>query len=153
DVELARQRVADALELLEPIESYWAFPGRHGFLRLTALFQDREYAAFNSLVHRISRALSSQSYRKSFVSLHLDEEAAIEEEERREGEARVDRPYFEVLCVDDMSAQEEETLRERLRAMRRDEDKFVYEIVVVPSFEDALIAVLFNFNVQACVLR
>jgi arginine decarboxylase len=153
DVELARQRVAESLELLEPIESYWAFPGRHGFLRLQALFQDHEYGAFNLLVHRISRALSSQSYRRSFVSLHLDEEAAIEEEERRETEGRVDRPYFEVLIVDDISAQEEETLRTRLRAMRRDEDKFIYELVVVPSFEDALIAVLFNFNIQACVIR
>ena len=77
DVELARQLVAEALDLLEPIESYWAFPGRQGFLRLQSLFQDREHAGFNDLVHRISRALSSQSYRRSFVSLHLDEEAAV----------------------------------------------------------------------------
>src|SRR6266581_2506078 len=153
DLELARGRVAETLDLLEPIESYWAFPGRHGFLRLLALFQDREYADFNDLVHRISRALSSQSYRKSFVSLHLDEEAAVAEEERRETEVRVDRPYFELLIVDDLSVQEEETLRQRLRSMRRDEDKFIYEIVVVPSFQDALIAVLFNFNLQACVIR
>src|SRR5438552_11876344 len=152
-LELARARVAETRDLLEPIESYWAFPGRHGFLRLLALFQDREYADFNDLVHRISRALSSQSYRKSFVSLHLDEEAAVEEEERRETEVRVDRPYFELLIVDDLSLQEEETLRKRLRSMRRDEDKFIYEIVVVPSFQDALIAVLFNFNLQACVIR
>src|SRR5206468_1384864 len=153
DVELARARVAETLDLLEPIESYWAFPGRHGFLRLLSLFQEREYAGFDDLVHRISRALSSQSYRKSFVSLHLDEEAAVEEEERRETEVRVDRSYFEVLIVDDLSAQEEETLRQRLRSMRRDDDKFIYELVVVPSFQDALIAVLFNFNLQACVIR
>ena len=111
DVELARKRVADALDLLEPIESYWAFPAGRAFQRLLSLFQDREYGGFNDLVHRISRALSSQSYRRSFVSLHLDEEAAVEEEERRETEVRVDRPYFEVLIVDDLSAQEEETLR------------------------------------------
>src|SRR5438876_6958227 len=93
DVELARKRVLETLDLLEPIESYWAFPGRQGFLRLTTLFQDREYDGFNDLVHRISRALSSQSYRSSFVSLHLDEQPAVEEEQRRETEVRVDRPY------------------------------------------------------------
>jgi len=153
DVELARKQVAEALDLLEPIESYWAFPGRQGFLRLQSLFQDREYAGFNDLVHRISRALSSQSYRRSFVSLHLDEEAAVEEEQRKETEVRVDRPYFEVLIVDELSAQEEDSLRQRLHGMRRDDDKFLYEIVVVPSFQDALIAVLFNFNLQACVIR
>ena len=37
--------------------------------------------------------------------------------------------------------------------MRRPEDSFVYDVVVVPSFEDALIAVLFNHNVQAVVIR
>src|SRR5216110_1824064 len=153
DIELARERVLETLDLLEPIESYWGFPGRQGFLRLMTLFQDREYDGFNDLVHRISRALSSQSYRKSFVSLHLDEEAAVEEEERRETEVRVDRPYFEVLVVDDLSTQEEDSLRQRLHSMRRDDDKFIYEIVVVPSFQDALIAVLFNFNLQACVIR
>jgi arginine decarboxylase len=153
DIEVARKQVAEALDLLEPIESYWAFPGRRGFQRLQSLFQDREYGGFNDLVHRISRALSSQSYRKSFVSLHLDEEAAVEEEQRRETEVRVDRPYFEVLIVDELSEQEEDALRERLHGMRRDDDKFIYEIVVVPSFQDALIAVLFNFNLQACVIR
>src|SRR2546427_3772268 len=153
DADLPRDPVAETLDLLEPIEIYWAFPGRQGFLRLMTLFQDREYGGFNELVHRISRALSSQSYRRSFVSLHLDEEAAVEEEERRETEVRVDRPYFELLIVDDLSVQEEDTLRQRLRSMRRDEDKFIYEIVVVPSFQDALIAVLFNFNLQACVIR
>ena len=50
------------------------YPGRTDVL--LALFQEREYASFNDLVHRISRALSSQSYRKSFVSLHLDEKWA-----------------------------------------------------------------------------
>jgi arginine decarboxylase len=153
DITQARQLTAVALELLEPIESYWAFPGRQGFLRLLTLFQEREYTSFNELVHRISRALSSQSYRKSFVSLHLDEQAAIEEEEQRETQARVDRPYFEVLVVDELSNQEEDALRDRVHAMRREDDKFIYEIVVVPSFQDALIAVLFNFNLQACVIR
>src|SRR5437867_3081800 len=153
EVELARQRVAETLDLLEPIESYWAFPGRLGFQRLQSVFQDREHAGSNERVHRISRALSSQSYRRSFVSLQLDEEAAVEEEERRESEVRTDRPYFEGLIVDELSTQEEDALRQRLHGMRRPEDKFIYELVVVPSFEDALIAVLFNFNVQACVIR
>src|SRR5207249_8326768 len=153
DVEVPRGRVAETLDLLEPIESYWAFPGRQGFQRLLGLFQDRDYAGFNGLVHRISRALSSQSYRTSFVSLHLNEDEAIEEEQRREAEVRDARPYFELLIVDELSAQEEDSLRDRLLQMRRLEDKFIYDIVVVPSFEDALIAVLFNFNVQACVIR
>ncbi len=37
--------------------------------------------------------------------------------------------------------------------MRRTEDAFIYEPVVVPSLEDALIGILFNHNVQAVVVR
>lgn len=153
DVELARQRAAETLNLLEPIESYWAFPGRQGFQRLLNAFQARAFGDFNELVHRITRALSSQSYRRSQISFHLGEEDADAEDDLREAEERIERPYFEVLIVDDMSAHDEELLRERLRKMRRADDKFIYEIVIVPSFQDALIAVLFNFNLQACVIR
>jgi len=58
-----------------------------------------------------------------------------------------------VLIVEDMTAEQETALREELRKLRRSEDEFVYELVVVPSFEDAVVAVLFNFNLQACVIR
>ena len=37
--------------------------------------------------------------------------------------------------------------------MRRPEDAFIYEPVMVPSVEDALIAILFNHNIQAVVIR
>ena len=37
--------------------------------------------------------------------------------------------------------------------MRKAEDKFAYELVFVPSVEDALIAVMFNHNIQSVVIR
>jgi arginine decarboxylase len=49
-------------------------------------------------------------------------------------------PYFEVLVVDDMPAEEEESLRRQVRNERRPDDDFVYDVVVVPTFEDALVA-------------
>ena len=55
-------------------------------------------------------------------------------------QARTDRPYFEVLVVEDMTDEQERSLREELRRWRRPDDPFVYEIVVVPSFDDALMA-------------
>src|SRR6185312_7591310 len=84
---------------------------------------------------------------------HLDREPlngadALSLEHNRET-----RPYFEVLIVDDMTGAQERALREDLRRLRRRDDAFVYEVVVVPSFEDASMAVLLNFNLQACVIR
>src|SRR6202044_2794176 len=63
------------------------------------------------------------------------------------------RPYFEVLVVEDMTEDQERALREELRRWRRPHDQFIYEIVVVPSFDDALMAARLNFRLQACVVR
>ena len=43
-------------------------------------------------------------------------------------------------------------IRETFRRLRRAEDDFVYEPVVVGSFEDAVLAVVFNPNLQAVVI-
>ncbi|MDX1653733.1 MAG: ornithine decarboxylase [Candidatus Competibacteraceae bacterium] len=164
DTERLKKQVADQLDLLQPIESYWAFPGRRAYNRLYELFEAGEFDDLNTLVSRINRALGSQSYRKRYVPLL---EPAEEQAEERlsegyapeggygygAGDEQPGRPYFEVLVVDDMSPEDEEAFKTGLRRMRRSEDKFVYEVVVVPSFEDALIAVLFNYNIQACVIR
>ena len=52
-----------------------------------------------------------------------------------------------------MSAAEEDALRRRVISKRNADDPFIFDIVVVPSFEDALIATLINFNLQAVVIR
>ena len=153
-----RKRVRAGLELLEPIDSYWAFPSRHDFDTLNELYGKRRYEQLAKLISRINRAISSQSYRNRQVSLALGEEEDEAQElgeavEERIAQAYRSRPYFEVLVVDTISPKEEEQLKAGLRRLRRAEDRFVYEVVVVPSFEDALIAVLFNFNIQTVVIR
>ncbi|MBT8475228.1 MAG: ornithine decarboxylase, partial [Alphaproteobacteria bacterium] len=63
------------------------------------------------------------------------------------------RPYFEVLVVDSVNEHQERFLRSNLHRVRRAEDPFIYEAVVVPSLEDALMGILFNYNVQAVIVR
>ncbi len=153
-----RKLVRQGLELLEPIDSYWAFPSRHDFDTLNELYGKRRYEQLSKLVSRISRAISSQSYRRKQVSLELgeDDEEPVDASEaldERIAQSYRNRPYFEVLIVDTITPREEELLKAGLRRLRRAEDRFVYEAVVVPSLEDALIAVLFNFNIQTVVIR
>ncbi len=45
------------------------------------------------------------------------------------------------------------SLRRQLRDLRRPDDLFFYEIVVARSFEDALMAVTLNPDIQTCVVR
>jgi arginine decarboxylase len=143
------------LDVLAPMEVYWAFPGVQTFQHARRLFGAGKYDRLARLIAAINRALITDSYRNGgqWSAEHLDREPlngadALSLEHNRET-----RPYFEVLIVDDMTGVQERALREDLRRLRRRDDAFVYEVVVVPSFEDASMAVLLNFNLQACVIR
>ena len=53
------------------------------------------------------------------------EDDTYDHEVRPAAQARTDRPYFEVLVVEDMTDEQERSLREELRRWRRPDDPFV----------------------------
>ncbi|MCL7940271.1 beta-eliminating lyase-related protein [Halomonas sp. ATCH28] len=150
------------LTRLEIIEDYHAFPSKEDFRHLWSLFDRGEYGLLEKVVKRLVRALISESYRRRHVDLS-ETDADAEDMETLDALAQLRRghpasnssaqPYFELLIVDNLSAPEEEVVREAFHNMRRPEDRFVYDVVTVRSFEDALIAVLVNPNIQACLIR
>ena len=144
-----------AFDILGPIETYWAFPGIETFGSLRKLLEREEYGMLARAVCRIVRALMSGSYRRKHVALGLSVDDDREDDPLAEDLDSHDhvRPYFEILVVDDASPNDVRGLRAGLASMRRAEDSFIYEPVVVPSFEDGLIGVLFNHNIQAVVVR
>lgn len=154
------ERIRADLEMLEPIETYWAFPGMPTFRHLRRLLESDDYTGFSRIVSRIVRALVSNSYRRRAVALagrgegrNAEEEIERMPEADQEEEPASARPYFEVLVADALTDGEEDRIRTGLREIRRPEDRFSYEIVVAPSFEDALIAVLFNPTIQCCLIH
>jgi arginine decarboxylase len=146
-------RVRETLAALTPIESYWAFPGRRVFAELSNQIERGELARAHQAVRRIHRMLATQTYRHDTKALDNEGELPSMIETDTERQAQLARPYFEVLIVDEMSPSEEDALRLRVQRKRSADDHFVFEVVVVPSFEDALIATLVNFNLQAVVIR
>ncbi len=151
-----RKRIAQLFDALTVIEPYWAFPGMAAFDMLRRQFEhgNLDNAAFG--IHRVTRALTSGAYRRRHIPLERDiaDSDDHEDEAMLSPEARaLSKPYFEVLIVDDVNEQQERWLKTNMNRMRRHEDPFIYEPVVVPSVEDALIAVLFNHNIQAIVVR
>ncbi|MBT8412596.1 MAG: aminotransferase class I/II-fold pyridoxal phosphate-dependent enzyme [Octadecabacter sp.] len=155
---LAKDRAAanelfDALALIEP---YWAFPGMAVFDHLRRQLEHNNFEDLAFAVHRITRALTTGAYRRRSIPLERDsvDKDEHDDEAHLSPEARaLAKPYFEVLIVDNVSEQQERWLKSNVLRMRRVEDPFVYEALVVPSLEDALIAVLFNHNIQAIVVR
>ncbi len=150
--------ITERLVLLERIERYWAFPGT---LVCRELKRNMKRGAIHGLARRtanVARLLVSDAYRsqkhmdqRRSVEANLDEDAEhVSEIPKPQPDGR---PYFEVLLVDDLPPDEVSEARARLLAMQRDEDQFIYDVVIVPSAEDALIAVQFNHNIETCVLR
>jgi len=151
-----RKKIVQLFDALTVIEPYWAFPGMAAFDLLRRQFEhgNLDNAAFG--IHRVTRALTSGAYRRRHIPLERDlaDSDDHEDEALLSPEARaLSKPYFEVLIVDDVNEQQERWLKANMSRMRRHEDPFIYEPVVVPSLEDALIAVLFNHNIQAIVVR
>ncbi|HEY1969338.1 MAG TPA: hypothetical protein VGH89_15410 [Pseudonocardia sp.] len=146
------ERVRELVATLEPMEHYWGFPGHRRFLHAQRLLAAGDLGRFNRLVSDINGSLVHDSYRRGASEGPVaDREHTPDPGERQAGGES--RPYFEVLVVNEMTAAQEKRLREDLHALRRPEDEFIYELVVVPSFADAVTAALFNFNIQACVVR
>jgi hypothetical protein len=88
----------------------------------------------------------------SFDNINIHNED-LEDDDEHEYERDRRRPYFEVLIVDAMTANQAAQQTESLKSVRRDEDSFVYVPVFVHSLEDALIACLFNHNIQSVIIR
>ncbi len=146
----------DLFASLAPIELYWAFPGPGAVDYLRRLLEQKNYEELAFSVRRVVRALTTGAYRRRVIPLVRDEHDAdeVEDEATLPIEARaLSRPYFECLIVDSMADFQERWLRQSLSRMRRSEDGYIYEPVIVPSIEDALIAILFNHNIQTVVIR
>ncbi|NNF23509.1 MAG: aminotransferase class I/II-fold pyridoxal phosphate-dependent enzyme [Rhodobacteraceae bacterium] len=149
-------RIEELFESLAIIEPYWAFPGMSAFDHMRRQFEHRNYEELAFAVHRVTRALTTGGYRRRHIPLDRDGTDGEEHDDEAllSPEARaLSKPYFEILIVDNVNEDQERWLKSNVLRMRRHEDPFIYEAVVVPSLEDALIAVLFNHNIQAIVVR
>ncbi|MCV7354637.1 aminotransferase class I/II-fold pyridoxal phosphate-dependent enzyme [Mycolicibacterium fluoranthenivorans] len=148
----------DLLINLAPLEPYWAFPGSPQFAKIQRLFNAGAYDKFAHTVARINRALTTESYRTGDVdTAGADDTADLFPADPRTLESqpanRREQLYFEVLVVEKMTEAQERALRKEVRSWRRPDDEFVYELVVVGSGDEALIAARLNVNLQAVVIR
>ena len=108
-VEPLADTVAEALAVLAPIERFWAFPGMRAFYRVRRLFATGKYDRCATMVARINRPLATDSYRGS-QTWDADAEDDTRDREPSQADqagARPQRPYLEVLIVEDMTEDQE----------------------------------------------
>ncbi len=140
------------LGTLRVIESYWAFPGLDTINELNNLLQMEEYVMLSKAAADISRLMISEDYRHHPGALdHIG--SIISENEDFSTEKRNRKKYFEVLFTDNLTPKEENEIKEKLTDVQEEKDPFNYRTVFAKSFQDSLIALFFNSNIQVCVIR
>jgi arginine decarboxylase len=147
-----KAQARQALGLLQAIELYWALPGLDTVARLWAALESGKYRSGLELLQELSHLLPAGGAGPE----HRSESRPgpeLPDEDAGEGQVAAERPRFEVLVVDELTDEEAEALKADMAAQRRPSDDFAYEITVVPSYEDALVALLLNPAIQACILR
>ncbi len=147
-----QQEVLQLLEESRSVEGYFAFPGMSKLNSLQEKLDRQEHTALSHQVSEITRQLVSDRYRSN-PNFFEDEEMTSESTENGELQQGTSKNYFEVLFVEDISPKEESKLRHDLKDLCGSNEQFNYGIVVQRSFEDAMIALLFNYNIQAVVVR
>lgn len=155
DVAKLRGAADKLLSELAPIEELNGYPGPHLMAQVQERLHASDWSGLSRLVARISGALLANSYRDDAASWSADDEGEAQLPDILPpslGRGQSRKPYFEILIVASGDRSTWPALRETFRRLRREEDSFIYEPVVVGSFEDAVLATLFNFNLQSVVL-
>lgn len=144
---------ARLLEQLKALESVQAFPGLRLMRALEERVQSSDAHGTVRLVQRVSTALMSRGYRSEAGDGDNDEDGSGSERVMptavRETTAR---PYFEALFVSPSPQSRWPAMVQQIRKLRRPQDEFVYEPVIVGTFEDALLAVILNVNLESVVI-
>src|SRR5579871_3213978 len=150
---------ADVLAVLDEaatIEEFHAYPGATLMAALRNRTESNDATGTAALAWRIFRALLSRSFRQDTTDWdpHAEISSAVPDvlpPSMGRGERVL--PYFEVLIVTGAPVERWPAICAELRRLRRAQDAFVYEPVIVGSAEDALCATMLNTELAAVVIN
>ena len=150
------QRLLAEVTWMAPAEVFWGFPGAEIMAALQERLVADDVPGFAAAARNISVALHTKSYRhdpsaRQIFEVRHDLDAAIPEA-HWDRQLSV-RPYFETLIVGVGEVDYHSTLARLVRDLRKPTDDFVYEPVIVETFQDALVAMVLNPEIQAVVAR
>jgi len=152
----SRNKVEAALDEMTATEEFHAYPGLDLITALSEHVAENDAQATASLARRITRAILTRSFRQNSGDwdAHEGDEAAVADVlPPALGRSDAQRPYFEVLIVTGVPTTRWPALAAEWRRLRRPLDSFVYEPVIVGSFEDAFCAAMLNPDLAAVIVH
>jgi arginine decarboxylase len=141
-----------ALKELKQWEDYFAYPGPILMRSLEESIASGDPRRTVRLVQLIDIALLTHSYRTN-PSEWDGEEQPVRLGEGLPGgdDVAAHRPYFEVLVVTPLRRDAWPEMAQEYKKLRRPQDRFIYELVLVGSFEDAVLASIVNGNIESVI--
>lgn len=150
-----RSTVEVSLEEIGVVEEFHAFPGQELIASLRERLQNDDANGFLALAKRISVAIITGNYKhdpKEWQAVDLSLADPVDVLPSPLGEVTAHRPYFELLTVTPAPAGRWPHMAAEFRRLRRPEDAFVYEAVLVGSLEDAVCAAVLNPDIAAVAI-
>ena len=142
------------LGAMRPAEMFWGYPGLDVIDELMARLRADDLNGFDTGVRNISVAIHTKSYRRNVGTRSVFDVRHALSDARITWEATgTSRPYFEVLVVRGSELEGEGSLAPWIRSMRSASDDFVYEVITVNNFQDAMVALALNPEIQAVIAR
>ena len=148
------ESLRDSWDQLLVLEGFWAYPGPDCIGDLQAWLDEDDIEKFREAARKVASTLHTKAYRRDPTAWELDRPPMdVLEEPLPPGMESEDasRPYFEVLVVAGEDPELWARMANQVHRLRRPTDDFVYEIVVADNFEDALLAIILNADIQAVV--
>lgn len=139
-------RVTRLLDRLAAYERYWLYPGAANLEAFRGYLADLATERLADEVALAVRLLSEYGDRAALfdtASPLADQELVARAKQQQ---------FYTVLLADDPPAAAPESLAESLRALRSPSDDVQFELLLVPSVEDAITAVALNGEVQAAII-
>ncbi|TXR47086.1 decarboxylase [Phyllobacterium endophyticum] len=147
--------VEAAFAELGPIEEFHAFPGAGLMGALREKLHGDNAVGFTELVRRISAAIVTRDFKYDAAEWGTADEVSDSPADVLPptlGGREARRPYFEMLMVAPGATTHAVYQIAEMRKLRRQEDAFIYEMVAVESFEDAICAAIINPYIAAVTI-
>ena len=153
--EATAKDVEAALADLQIVEEFHAYPGLQVMRELRDLIAENDARRACSLTRRISDAILTNSLASDVDAdeANRDDGVRLDVLPSVFGGRRKHRPYFEVLFVSNQPPERFPAIAAEIRRLRRPEDGFIYEPVIVRSMEDAICAVVVNSRIAAVIIN
>ncbi len=140
-------RVKRLMDRIGAYERYWLYPGAANLATFRAHLDSLSTVRLTEEVSLAVRLLSEYGDRAGLfdTSAPLDDQELVAQARQQH--------FYTVLLADDAPSTAPDSLAECLRALRSPSDDVQFEVLVVPSVEDAITAVALNGEIQAAIIR